>query len=139
PWMAAHHELMPSMSSRPSASRSRTPSAETTGSGGVLAGNPPYGCQTCSASAARRAAVAASWAARPRSCAAGFEWSAGEVGESTTTRSAGAGAVAMSGVRGLARAGAAGADRHLLLQRGGLGVVGRVRAGSHLQDLEAGL
>src|SRR3954464_15502180 len=44
--MAHHHDAIPSISSRPSASVSRTPSAETTGSGGTTAGMGPYGCHT---------------------------------------------------------------------------------------------
>src|SRR5690349_19339062 len=51
--MAAHHELMPSMSSRPSASVRRTPHADTTGCTGVVAGIGAYGCQMCSRSKAR--------------------------------------------------------------------------------------
>src|SRR6476661_4023533 len=52
--MAHHHEAMPSISSRPSASVRRTPCAEATGSGGWAAGSAPYGCQTRSRSSARR-------------------------------------------------------------------------------------
>src|SRR3954449_10782378 len=44
--MAHHHDAIPSISSRPSASLSRTPLAETTGSGGTTAGIGPYGCHT---------------------------------------------------------------------------------------------
>src|ERR1700730_10324757 len=51
---------MPSISSRPSASRSRTPSAETTGSEGTAAGSAPYGCQTRSESSASSASQARS-------------------------------------------------------------------------------
>ena len=39
-------DAIPSISSRPSASVSRTPCADTTGSGGAAAGIGPYGCQT---------------------------------------------------------------------------------------------
>src|SRR3954469_20901169 len=44
--MAHHHDAIPSISSRPSASLSRTPLALTTGSGGTTAGMGPYGCHT---------------------------------------------------------------------------------------------
>src|SRR4051794_9134883 len=44
--MAHHHDAIPSISSRPSASLSRTPLAETTGNGGTTAGMGPYGCHT---------------------------------------------------------------------------------------------
>ncbi len=38
PWIAAHHDAMPSMTCRPSASVSRTPSALVTSSAGAPAG-----------------------------------------------------------------------------------------------------
>ena len=46
PWIAAHQELMPSISSRPSASRSRTPLADSTTSGSRVPGIGAYGCHT---------------------------------------------------------------------------------------------
>src|SRR5580698_10452426 len=52
--MAAHHDDIPSTRSRPSASRSRTPSADETTSGVIRPGIGPYGCQTCCRSLARR-------------------------------------------------------------------------------------
>src|SRR5262249_16790909 len=52
PWIAAHHEDMPSTSSRPSARRNRTPAAADTTSGRWVAGIGAYGCQTCSRSSA---------------------------------------------------------------------------------------
>ena len=39
PWQAHHHELMPSMTRRPSASVSHTPSARSTSSAGRAAGS----------------------------------------------------------------------------------------------------
>src|SRR5699024_11355029 len=108
---------MPSMSSRPSASRSRAPSAEATGSGAVDAGKAPYGCQTWRASAVRR--------------------SAASVGPAEH-----AGVVVISGVRGAPRAGPAGTDGDLRLLRGGLvgplGPVGPLVL-RPLQDLEPGV
>ena len=50
PQIAVHHEAMASTSSRPSASRSRTPEADTTGRAGRWAGRGAYGCQTWSRS-----------------------------------------------------------------------------------------
>src|SRR6478609_3018554 len=44
--MAHHQDAIPSIRSRPSASVSRTPCADTTGSGGTTAGIGPYGCHT---------------------------------------------------------------------------------------------
>src|SRR6266568_3791316 len=53
--MAAHHDDMPSTSSTPDpASRSRTPEADSTTSGGVRPGIGPYGCHTCRRSDSRR-------------------------------------------------------------------------------------
>ena len=46
PCSAAHHDDMPSISSAPSASRSRTPLASATTSGGYVPGIGAYGCQT---------------------------------------------------------------------------------------------
>ena len=52
PWIAAHHDDIPSTSSRPFASRSRTPSADSTTSGSTVPGIGPYGCHTCARSSA---------------------------------------------------------------------------------------
>src|SRR5688500_5641367 len=52
--MAAHHDDIPSISSRPSASRSRVPSAATTGTGGRTDGIAAYGCHTTAWSRATR-------------------------------------------------------------------------------------
>src|SRR5215472_7734396 len=56
--MAAHHDDMPSTTSAPEfpgpASRSRTPDADSTTSGGVRPGIGPYGCHTCLRSDRRR-------------------------------------------------------------------------------------
>src|SRR5262245_41155581 len=55
--MAAHHDDMPSTSSTGvpgPASRSRTPDADSTTSGGARPGIGPYGCHTCPRSDRRR-------------------------------------------------------------------------------------
>src|ERR1700678_2147240 len=54
--MAAHQDDIPSTSSRPSASRSRTPDADSTTSGVIRPGIGPYGCQTCLRSVSSRSA-----------------------------------------------------------------------------------
>ncbi|WP_020644687.1 hypothetical protein [Amycolatopsis balhimycina] len=54
--MADHHDDIPSTSSRPSASFSRTPLASVTSSEGTFAGIGAYGCHTCWASRASRPA-----------------------------------------------------------------------------------
>src|ERR1700722_2951989 len=51
---------MPSISSRPSAKRRRTPSAEATGNGGCLPGSAEYGCHTCRLSSSRSSAQSVS-------------------------------------------------------------------------------
>src|SRR5438876_6023802 len=53
--MAHHHDAMPSISSRPSASVRRTPLADATASGGCGDGSAPYGCHTRSRSNASSA------------------------------------------------------------------------------------
>src|SRR5690348_4071186 len=52
--MAAHHDDMPSTSSAPPASFSRTPAADSTTRGSARPGIGPYGCHTCRRSARRR-------------------------------------------------------------------------------------
>ena len=53
----AHHDDMPSTSSRPSASRSRTPCADSTGSGAGRRASAAYGCHTWARSAASRSST----------------------------------------------------------------------------------
>src|SRR5579862_4627857 len=52
--MAAHQLAIPSISSRPSWRRRRTPFALSTRYGAGVAGTAAYGCHTCEASSARR-------------------------------------------------------------------------------------
>src|SRR5439155_14656145 len=56
PWIAAHHELIPSTSCRPSATVSRTPAAPVMISGSRTPGIGAYGCHTCARSSASRSA-----------------------------------------------------------------------------------
>src|SRR4051794_37927576 len=59
--MAAHHDDMPSTTSRPSARCSRVPAAPTTGTGSSVAGIGAYGCQTVARSRPIRPPTDRSW------------------------------------------------------------------------------
>src|SRR5687768_1783492 len=55
--MAAHQDDIPSTSSRPSASASRTPAASVTSNDSWVPGIGPYGCQTCAWSSFSRSST----------------------------------------------------------------------------------